>query len=274
MGDSKRRKSKFFAEHPYCCFCGGSETATTEDHQPARSLFDSRRWPEGYVFPACERCNAVSRRDEAILAFVTRLNYTEAEMSQEQIGEWRRALAGMRHNFPQLTELLTANQKRAFLKERGIDRPANVALADLPMIALDRDTIANAFRICALKLFCALHYKHRRIIVPRTGSVFARWLMNIDVQQGAIPDELVALLRGHPTLHRANVNLRSQFAYQYGVSEDAKHGFYICWFRNSFAMVGNVCFDASCFDGPTEQLLRPFNWVTQERQHDATQSRR
>jgi hypothetical protein len=264
MGDSKRRRSRFFVEHPYCCFCGGSERATTEDHQPARSLFDSRRWPEGYVFPACERCNAGSRRDEAILAFVTRLGYTEAELSQEQIGEWRRALAGIRRNFPQLPQLLTANEKRAFLKERGIDRPANVALADLPIIALDRETINNAFRICALKLFCALHYKHRRIILPRTGSVFARWWMNIDVQQGAIPDELVALLRGHPTLHRAKVDLRSQFAYQYGVSEDAKHGFYICWFRNSFAMVGNTCFDASCFDGPTEQLLRPFNWVTQE----------
>jgi hypothetical protein len=262
MGDSKRRKSKFFTEHPWCCFCGGSQRATTEDHQPARSLFDSRRWPEGHVFPACERCNAVSRRHEAVLAFATRLNYAEVEPSPEQIRDWRRALAGIRRNFPQLTRLLTANEKRAFLKERGIARPANVALADLPMIALDRDTIDNAFRICALKLFCALHYKHRRIILPRTGSVFARWWMNIDVQQGAIPNELVALLRGHPTLHRANVDLRSQFAYQYGVSEDANHGFYICWFRNSLAMVGNLCFDASCFDGPTEELLRPFNWVT------------
>jgi hypothetical protein len=48
IGDSKRRKNKFLAEHPWCCFCGGSEKATTEDHQPARSLFDGRRWPEGY----------------------------------------------------------------------------------------------------------------------------------------------------------------------------------------------------------------------------------
>jgi hypothetical protein len=260
MGDSKRRKSKFFAEHPCCCFCGGSERAITEDHQPARSLFDSRGWPEGYVFPACERCNVVSSRDEAVLAFVTRLNYTEAELSPEQIRDWRRALAGIRRNLPQLTQLLTVNEKRAFLKERGIDRPANIALADLHMVALDQETIDNAFSTCALKLFCALYYKHTRIILPRTGSVFARWWMNIDVQQGAIPDDFVALLRGHPTLHRANVNLESQFAYRYGVSEDAKHTFYICAFRNSFAWVGNVCFDASCFDGPTEKLLRPFNW--------------
>jgi len=217
MGDSKRRKSKFFAEHPRCCFCEGSQRATTEDHQPARSLFDSRCRPEGYVFPACERCNAASRRDEAILAFVTRLNYTEAELSPEQIRDWRRALAGMRHNFPQLTELLTANQKRAFLKERGIVRPANLALADLNMVALDQETIDNAFSTCALKLFCALYYKDVGIIVPRTGGVFARWFMNIDVLQGAIPDEFVALLRRHPTLHRANVNLKSQFTYRYNV---------------------------------------------------------
>jgi hypothetical protein len=260
MGDSKRRKSKFFAQHPCCSFCGGSERATTEDHQPARSVFDGRRWPEGHVFPACERCNAASRRDEAVLAYVSRLNYTEAELSQEQKRDWRRALTGIRRNFPQVTELLTANQKRAFLKERGIDRPASVALADLHMIALDPETIDSAFRICALKLFCALYYKHVGIIVPRTGGVFARWFMNIDVLQGAIPDEFVALLRGHPTLHRAKVNLNSQFTYRHGVSEDAKHAFYICAFRNSFAMVGSVCFDASCFVGPTEKLLRPFNW--------------
>jgi hypothetical protein len=44
MGDSKRRKNRFFAEHPRCCFCGGDNEATTEDHQPARGLFDGRRW--------------------------------------------------------------------------------------------------------------------------------------------------------------------------------------------------------------------------------------
>jgi len=258
MGDSKRRKSKFFAEHPRCCFCEGSQRATTEDHQPARSLFDSRCRPEGYVFPACERCNAASRRDEAILAFVTRLNYTEAELSPEQIRDWRRALAGMRHNFPQLTELLTANQKRAFLKERGIVRPANLALADLNMVALDQETIDNAFSTCALKLFCALYYKDVGIIVPRTGGVFARWFMNIDVLQGAIPDEFVALLRRHPTLHRAKSKVAIYIPIQ--CSENAKHAFCICEFRKSFAWVGSVCFDASCFDGPTEKLLRPFNW--------------
>src|SRR5262245_28261362 len=101
MGDSKSRKKKFFAEHPCCCFCRGSKRATTEDHQPARSLFDGRRWPEGYVFPACKRCNAVSRRDEAVLAYVSRLNYAEAKLSQEQIRDWQRSLAGIRHNFPQ-----------------------------------------------------------------------------------------------------------------------------------------------------------------------------
>jgi hypothetical protein len=166
----------------------------------------------------------------------------------------------LRRYFPQLPKSLTVNQKRAFLKERGIDRPVNVALADLPMIALDRETIDNAFSTCALKLFCSLYYKHVGKIVPRTGGVFARWFMNIDVYQGAIPDEFVALLRGHPTLHRANVNLKSQFTYRYAVSEDAKHAFYDCAFRNSFKMIGFVCVDSSYFDDPTEQLLRPFNW--------------
>jgi hypothetical protein len=260
MGDSKRRKNRFFAEHPRCCFCGGDNEATTEDHQPARGLFDGRRWPVGYVFPACALCNAASRRDEAVLAFVVRLGYAEAELSQEQIKEWRRALTGMRNNFSDLAQLLTANEKRGFLKERGIERPPNLALTDLPMIALDREIIDSAFRTCALKLFCALYYKHVGAIVPRTGGIFARWMMNVDVMQGAIPAEMLAVLRAQPMVQRANVNLSSQFSYKFAVSEDAKHAFFICAFRHAFAWIGAVSVDPANIDASTWEPLRPFDW--------------
>jgi len=56
MGQARRRRAaldRFLAEDPVCCFCGGSRAAETGDHVPGRAIFLERKWPEGYLFPAC-----------------------------------------------------------------------------------------------------------------------------------------------------------------------------------------------------------------------------
>src|SRR5258708_31634045 len=73
MGMSKLKRAQFFSAHPWCCFCGGSAPATTEDHIPSRAIFDSSNWPEGYSFPACDACNGLTRFDEIIIAMLSRI---------------------------------------------------------------------------------------------------------------------------------------------------------------------------------------------------------
>jgi hypothetical protein len=98
MGEKARRKRQFLAENPFCCFCGGGNPATTEDHVPHRALFTGRRWPEGYVFPACENCNSNTRLAEQVVNFLSRC-YQDPFGRQEET-EFNRALDALGNNHP------------------------------------------------------------------------------------------------------------------------------------------------------------------------------
>jgi len=118
MGARKVRREKFFADHPWCCFCGGQTLATTEDHVPARSIFDSRNWPEGYNFPACDRRNRLTRLDEVVIAMLSRIRNRDDLTTELQGLEMRHAMAGVQNNFPDAYEVmwLRPNEVRRFLK--------------------------------------------------------------------------------------------------------------------------------------------------------------
>jgi hypothetical protein len=51
----------------------GERPAATEDHHPAKALFDRKEWPEGYVFPACEPCNKATKHYEHVMSVLVRL---------------------------------------------------------------------------------------------------------------------------------------------------------------------------------------------------------
>jgi hypothetical protein len=72
LGKRKRRRLNIFDGNPLCCFCG-ERPAVTEDHQPAKALFDSKEWPEGYVFPACEPCDKATKHYEHVMSVLVRL---------------------------------------------------------------------------------------------------------------------------------------------------------------------------------------------------------
>jgi len=118
MGMSKLRRAQFFSAHPWCCFCGGSAPATTEDHIPGRAIFDSRNWPEGYSFPACDTCNGLTRFDEIIITMLSRIRSRGDLTTDQQDLEMRRAMDGVRNNFPDAYKAMRvrANDVRRFLK--------------------------------------------------------------------------------------------------------------------------------------------------------------
>jgi len=89
MRGNAERRARFFRENPDCCFCGGVRPAVEEDHIPSRTLFTNRHWPEGYVFPACERCNRATSREELLVAFVARMRErNEASASIQEIDKY------------------------------------------------------------------------------------------------------------------------------------------------------------------------------------------
>ena len=130
MGMSKLRRAQFFSAHPWCCFCGGSAPATTEDHIPGRAIFDSRNWPEGYSFPACGACNGLTRFDEVIITMLSRIRSRGDFTTDQQDVEMRRAMDGVRNNFPDAYKAMrvSANDVRRFLKNTGREQPAGTSL--------------------------------------------------------------------------------------------------------------------------------------------------
>lgn len=76
MGEAKLKQSRtqqFLKEHPFCCFCGGNEPATTRDHVPSRQIFTGKLRPQGLEVPACDRCNSGTSRHEQVAAMFSRL---------------------------------------------------------------------------------------------------------------------------------------------------------------------------------------------------------
>jgi hypothetical protein len=133
VGRSRDRRTAFFASHPLCCFCGGVTPATEEDHQPGRVFFRDREWPEGFVFPACSACNAVSRYAETAASVLACSVADDFNRSQ-----YRSRVASLRMNRPDLIAGMgmTANEKRGALKRLGLEPPPGVTILASPSCLL------------------------------------------------------------------------------------------------------------------------------------------
>ncbi len=242
MGQRSRRKAAFLAKHPLCCFCGGLTPAMTEDHVPARSIFDGRDWPKGYSFPACDACNRLTREEENVLAFLSRINPGPGELTELQKLESRQFMASMRRNYPKAFELLapSANQVRRFLKDAEVTRPPGKLLRDVPLMSFGQPEFVTPIKNFGIKLFCALHYMHTGSIAPAGATVSIRFVTNVQLLRGALPDEIFHILGGRPVVERGKNDLQEQFSYIYGVSAERDLSAYVCKFRASFVLIGIV----------------------------------
>lgn len=243
MSQRSYRKAAFFKLHPRCCFCGGDTPATTEDHVPARSIFNERHWPEGYNFPACDRCNQLTRRDENVVAFLCRIrSANDGKQTDGQLAEMRRCMAAMKYAYPEAYRALkvSPNDARRFLKENDIPRPPNTLLTDIPILSIGRPEFVGPLKNFGIKLFCALDYKHNNRIVPANGTIAIRFLTNVQIDNGALTDKAISFLPGRPQLVRSKNELQDQFNYIYGVSTEKTASAYICSFRQSFVLMGIV----------------------------------
>ena len=187
LGSKKRKTTEFLKRHPRCCFCGGGTAAATEDHVPSRATFDERQWPEGYSFPACARCNDITRVDELIVAMLAR-SYPDAT-TLEARRHSRKLIWGVANNAPGVIKSLlpTIEQKEAFLRRRGIKPPPGFDLSRLPITQVTHPDVMRALTRYAIKMVCALHYKHLARILPPDAGIWFGWRSNLQVIDGTVP---------------------------------------------------------------------------------------
>lgn len=260
MGEARVKelvaRAQALARSDLCIFCGGQSMALEGDHVPPRSMFVGRRWPEGYVFPACKACNAGSRETDRLVAFLSRLdpgfqwsgNGSEAEAESialfKAVNSRHRALIRSMFEVPTLSKKKVANRI-------GMVRPGGGVYKDLPILRVPPE-LDSSVRAFAIKTAKALHFHNTGRIVPAAAGFRVKWYTNVSQLEGKIPEEVFTIPTAQPLLQRARVTLNDQFNYRFAVSDDGTLGMYTASFRFSFCFVVLLAFNASDIDDGNE----------------------
>lgn len=259
MGDRRRRRDAFFAQHPRCCFCSGLNAATTEDHQPGRVFFRGRVWPEGFVFPACEQCNQVSAESEKLMAVLI-----HGDGSEDDRGQFRKLLSSVRRSYPNLIDGMlpsSANEIRAILRKKGIGKPEGMAFSDVPVIKLDPAFWRGHFETFTRKLLLAFHYRTFSTPLSPTGAIWAFQHTNVDYAAGHFPDELIGYADQLVRPARQKVLLDRQFSLRRTAVAEHKTGLYVAQFHDRLAVSGVTTESVPLFsEGVKPSLMKPFQW--------------
>lgn len=179
--EARRNAAAFFRQHPVCIFCGGRAPATTKEHCPPRALFQNKEWPEGFVFPACERCNHGTNQYDVVAAFLARLDpfSNDGDRDGRLIGLFRNA----HQQHPRLVKQMmdvSPVQARHSARKYGIPRPKGHTFADMGIVRVT-DEMTEAVKTLARKLAKALFYVERKVVFPTSGAIQFTWFSNVDL---------------------------------------------------------------------------------------------
>jgi hypothetical protein len=244
MGQAKNKRSSFFAAHPMCAFCGGHELATTIEHCPPRAVFNGRRWPEGFEFPACEACNSGTSNEDIMVAFLSRLDPSEG------VGNEDGKLAGYMKNanaqFPELIKnmLPTAAEARRLNREFSIKPQTGQTHQDASPVKIPIE-MHKAVCVFGRKLSKAIYYLHAKQPFPNDGCLLLNWFANADILRegkSTLFEALKNIPGDTPLLQRGGKYLNEQFDYRVSISEDNASYLVQARFRNAFgfAVLGST----------------------------------
>lgn len=213
MGQAGNKKQSFLAAHPWCCFCGGDEPATSIDHVPARTCFKGRAGPEGFEFPACAHCQTASRLDEMAFAFyVQALDQNLDNLDERAI---HKAITGLANNLPHLlpNPYMSAREKRATLKELDINKPNGRLMREMPVIAIDPEIHDRVLRY-GRKIASALYYREQGRVASAEHCLSANWGQVADQRFRDVADIFKANTPFIDRGKRTNLDFGDRFGYR------------------------------------------------------------
>ena len=154
----------FLRKHPFCCFCGGNEPASTIDYQPAKIVFPDKLRPQEMKFPACASCNKQTRADEALLALVCRfIGSPRRDLAPDRL---RDTLTTVRQRFPGLLEKM--DQGQAWIQQRG-------RLVRQGAINVNQPEVHESMCRVAAKLALAIYYQNKGTPAATTCRIKTLW---------------------------------------------------------------------------------------------------
>lgn len=241
MGKHARAmRAAFFAEHPYCIFCGGATPATTKEHCPPRALFQNRHAPDGYVFPACELCNHGTSDDDLLISVLGRMNPFDDEHNID--GKLIGLLRNANQQHPGLArDMLSMSpiEARKAARDLKIKPPAGLTYQQSGIVNIT-EHMHRSVRVFAKKLSKAIYYKETGEICPADGEIQFLWFSNGDFfKHGSFPalDAFATLNAPIPKLALNRQDLSNQFDYRFSLSADQKLAVLRAVFGKAFGFV-------------------------------------
>lgn len=215
MGQKAIRRAKFFAEHPYCIFCGGAAPATTIEHCPPRGMFHDRAWPDGFEFPACEACNEGSSDADLLVAFLKRCadpgDTVDAAGTLGTIKATRKQLPSV---LQQMGAVRSSSIEARRLNRRFGNRPGPGEMhQDVSPLPLP-DEAHTAIPMFGGKLAKGIYYMKSHQAFSSDGCLLLHWFTNTEsARTGTYP--VFDALRSFPAVEmpvrRGNASLVEQF---------------------------------------------------------------
>jgi len=227
MMQETRRLSKtqrFLLEHPYCCFCGGAEPSTTIDHVPPKACFPDGYCPEELEFPACDKCNGESRRDDQLFGFYSQLlDFDESNRTPADVAKITKLRDSIAHNFPDaLPDTSTA---RPIYSVGSLTTPSPLAI-EVRTPGPFREPVETLER----KLTHALYYRETGRVLDK-NHLFLSEFYQPQGSSEVLTKYLVSLLPDQTIGGRANVkNYGERFGYKFGWKETEDFFMYIAQF--------------------------------------------
>ena len=216
----KKKRKRFLAQHPMCCFCGGATPATTVDHVPARAFFIDRRFPPGLEFPACLRCQNCTTDSEDVTRIVMSLNATSFNpaMLATVISNWDAFTRGMIQRKPKFIEL-------------------GASVAGNPLVGVGTD-VQDKIIENQRKVALALYYRITGKVLKSTQRMSFTFASPLDGEM--VAQHLQFLDRAPADNWASSARYSDQFRYRYRVFEKDAHGFVMylaTWIHGSVSFV-------------------------------------
>lgn len=185
-------------------------------------MFQDRQWPEGFEFPACDKCNSGSSDHDLVAAMLARMDAFRNQGNRD--GRSVGLMKLVNKQFPSLLErmLARATEARRSNRELGL-RPEFGRTHQETGVVKVTDEMHQAVCVLAKKLSKGVFYRESSKPFPDDGCLLLNWFTNADFLRDGkyIVFDLLKHLNGDaPALKRGGKYLNDQFEYKLSISPD------------------------------------------------------
>ena len=234
MGESKLKKYSHLAlrSGQFTCIYCGINKSNTVDHMPPRMVFDNKQRPDVLVFPSCKHCNELTRKNDAIISWLSRLHHGKGITSISP--EFEKLSRGMLRYPDLVREFKFREHVRYTQNDQGFIAPTDLLTIDIGPI-----TIA-AVEQFALKFALAMHWHASGDIVPADVPIWVMATTYYHFMTNSTVREILGVFRERKVMQQGVMTSAGQFSYQSEFHEETGDSIHYGGFRESFAICTQV----------------------------------